>query len=1055
MNNFPFTPFLVSLESDGFCFTLHDYERISMVLRSGGDWSINRLRFVLVSLLVKDNDQKSLFLKRFDEFFDLSHEDEAGFAEIDLDKALDDLRKLAGGDFDESGTSRPAGFRKPRRSSVFDKKSGTGSWWRTGFLALLLVCSLSQFFFNFGLRVEPVIIQPDISIIYKPPVDKNNAKPSSKSDEKERYRLYKNLPYVKDIIPVSPGKIEDWKKIAGAAGVLLTVILAYAFFLWKSHKIPKDKPPKWDKHGPRHFRVGSIGGKMSRFLDPDTLDQLGDLLGYFQSEHPGKLLNMPASIKDTIDRGVSSLVFRKRRQIYNLLILEDAFSESLAWNTVAGELAEGLEQRAIPVTYGRFDGSPGQFKTLDGSVFRMEDLEDQHRGYLVLIFSDGRGLHRQQDAFVLESLARWPMIAWMELREPRFWDESTDWPASYGIPVYPATKDGLVLAMGRFLTEQGTLEDFNTGRVDCRGILGRGAGEVRAYTERLLGDALVWAQACAMIQPVTVGMADALRGEFHELLPCERVERLFALPGTLNTVSGLKFSVPVLSVLRSGFVIHRNEEQQEQVLRFLLEKIRGAEPAEKGSVAYLAWEWQYERVRLELEPEKALKRLAELAAPGSLLASYVTSDMGNVGVGSGEFGDDDLRVPLRVRPKGRYALQRLGRIAKNSGIDVRESFPVGRKHWIAFCLLVLSFFGMLGWTCITYINFLQSVIQIYHNTKGDYIPVILEFKDSDIWQISSPFVIRSVLDDKRVSISATHDIKKNKECRITLFNSGKHYIKKLGVINESLEILFDVKNELRLCKETFEKIGLTIVRCPEGYNEEITLPTWRESLGDAVSENRLMSIGVVIQASEDEEKMLKPVEKLFESYSIDVLYRISLGTDGQLHLPEAFQQIQEDLGAWTEQCQVIVWPNYINKQGLTLADTEHFGRILAFGDEGGSEWVETFVKILEPAKELLVSEDELSVLPSVQVEGKGSPPLALIHSTKLDLSGISDLDTIKDFKYLTWLTLNSTQVSDLSPLKNLKNLSHLSFSNTQVGDLSPLKDLKNLSRLFLNKTQVT
>ncbi len=87
-----------------------------MVLRSGGDWSINRLRFVLVSLLVKDNDQKSLFLKRFDEFFDLSHEEEAGFADIDLDKALDDLRKLAGGDIDESGTSRPAGFRKPRRS---------------------------------------------------------------------------------------------------------------------------------------------------------------------------------------------------------------------------------------------------------------------------------------------------------------------------------------------------------------------------------------------------------------------------------------------------------------------------------------------------------------------------------------------------------------------------------------------------------------------------------------------------------------------------------------------------------------------------------------------------------------------------------------------------------------------------------------------------------------------------------------------------------------------------------------------------------------------------
>ena len=38
-------------------------------------------------------------------------------------------------------------------------------------------------------------------------------------------------------------------------------------------------------------------------------------------------------------------------------------------------------------------------------------------------------------------------LAWMELREPRFWDETSTLPARYGLPLYPATPEGATRAL--------------------------------------------------------------------------------------------------------------------------------------------------------------------------------------------------------------------------------------------------------------------------------------------------------------------------------------------------------------------------------------------------------------------------------------------------------------------------------------------------------------------------------------------------------------------------------------------------------------------------------
>lgn len=373
-------------------------------------------------------------------------------------------------------------------------------------------------------------------------------------------------------------------------------------------------------------------------------------MGYFQSEQAGKVLNVPVSIAATgRNGGIPMLEFYKRKQIRSLLILEDAFAEAMAWHPIARELAEGMSQRAVPVLYGRFNGSPEQFKTADGSVNRLEDLEDQRRGYLLLIFTDGKGIDRHTGTFALEALGRWPMVAWMELREPAWWDETSALPTRYGIPIYPATPAGLMQAVSRFLTEQSSQKDFSDDAANRQGLPLHTETKLDAYVEQLLGDALLWAQDCAMLQPMSLGLADALRRRFHPHLPPERMDRLLALPGTTQNISGAHFSNEILKVLRNSFLQRRDEHEQEEVLKFILEKIQQAKPHENDSPAHLAWEAVKERVRLELEPDDNLERLAQLAK--TKLGDSISAGLENYG-----FPGEPDKIPLHHRPRKNFSI---------------------------------------------------------------------------------------------------------------------------------------------------------------------------------------------------------------------------------------------------------------------------------------------------------------------------------------------------------------------------------------------------------------
>ncbi|MCP4288721.1 MAG: hypothetical protein GY792_30575, partial [Gammaproteobacteria bacterium] len=562
-------------------------------------------------------------------------------------------------------------------------------------------------------------------------------------------------------------------------------------------------------------------------LDQDTLCELADSMGYFKSAQPGRKLNVAASIKATVRQGgIPTCDFYKRARIRTLLILEDANAEALDWNPVSKELDAGMRRYGVPVIYGQFHGSPEIFRTPDGHAYHLEDLEDQRRGILALLFTDGKSFFRPHHAFALEAITRWPMIAWMELRERRFWDETLNLPLKYKIPIYPATRDGLLDAVRSFLTERGVQSSLCIGSAAS-------AGQSFALKQRLLctpeegelegvlGDALPWLQDCAMIQPVTEGLADALRRRFHPQLPPEQIECLYALPNTTQTEAGLRFSDEVLKVLRRGFLDRRTDAEQQKVLQFLLEEVQQAEPDVKAdSLAYLSYEAVRERVRMELGAEDELQRFGELLQ--TPLAKSLGDSLANYG-----FSDQREKIPLRTKPESKKALQRLRQVNRNSlGIEPLLSWG----HWIISGLLVAALVMSLGWTLKSYLDPLASAPNpVFLGLKT--APFRLDIKENDQWNISGNFAEGDL---------AANFFLREGQYRIIAYGNGCRTIKEFEIRKDQQTTLTLVRHDVeRDCVEEYADIGLIVQNCSEEEPRNIQntqntrkIMTWVERLGD-------------------------------------------------------------------------------------------------------------------------------------------------------------------------------------------------------------------------------
>lgn len=71
-------------------------------------------------------------------------------------------------------------------------------------------------------------------------------KPVRVEKEEPRMRLYKNVPYIKEVRKVEREEAAEWKIMAWIAAGLFLAVVAYLVYIWRSTKIPKDKAPEWN-----------------------------------------------------------------------------------------------------------------------------------------------------------------------------------------------------------------------------------------------------------------------------------------------------------------------------------------------------------------------------------------------------------------------------------------------------------------------------------------------------------------------------------------------------------------------------------------------------------------------------------------------------------------------------------------------------------------------------------------------------------------------------------------------------------------------------------------
>lgn len=601
-------PFLEVLQADGFVIGPRDYERIALALSAWpGAWTGDRLAEVLCPLLVTSEDEAEHFQRHFDGFFTLSADEEMRSQAWSVANVLPPRKGE-----DEHTSLPPKTTKNNNTATTIHKLSIYQQLKRTINRAITIFATIT---------VAIASIFATLSAI----------------------------------AALGPGYVAILFFVTPAVFVFIILLRAAIHTEKRQHK--QISVPELPAPLPTTIRTffSQIPPRLSRH----ALDEFADGLGRFI----GTTLGHELDVAETIDAsvvagGFTELRFRRLRHDRQVVILEDLTSESRGWNAAADELAEGLTQRGIALVRGWFHGSPATCQSREGGRLDLDDLDHDRQGYLLLIFSDGQGLH-PRDRVALESLARWPFAAWMDLRDPALWDETPVRLRKVGIPVFPASDTGLAGVGQLFLSERAPdkATHFRSGRAPAFVALDSPA--LATMLAAQLGDVLEWACDCAMAQPLLpLGLADALRREYHPHLPPERLDRLIALPGTRFTNNGLTLADPVLKELRQGF-LRRPDHEQNAVLAFILAEMKQLEPAKPGSTAHLEWRLRYARVQVDLDADAAANELRELRA--SLLGPAVIEEFSRFTL-SEDRANAHQRIPLLRRPRserGRECIARL------------------------------------------------------------------------------------------------------------------------------------------------------------------------------------------------------------------------------------------------------------------------------------------------------------------------------------------------------------------------------------------------------------
>jgi len=479
VNAFPLAPFLYALIADGISVSFDDYDRISTVLGTGDKWNLKRLRGVLVALLAHNKEEAERIRRRFDGFFLTPDNDE--LSDDEVKSFLEELRKAVNAEVPVSSTVIIDQQKTPGVSQPIYIPPRKPHWRRP------LVWGVV-----FGVLVTGIIgFQIYSRHESKPPVNGNpvekaspqtSAKPTGPDTTGPRpdipvQRLPQNAFYGGELrldaigpIASAPSKHRWTDLLATIIAFFLLVLLWFGLAALVS-KALREPPPRFNPNSPRLFPFSALGEAAKPQLDGPTLDRLADSINYYLSIRPSKRLDIGRTIKETgRNAGMPTLSFHRQRQVRRVCIFEDSQAEPLIWNSITRELVEGLSKRGVDVLYGQFSGSLDKFVLSNGQTYWLDDLDNERRDSLFLFFSDGKHLGSRRDTFALERLARLPLVAWFDFREPKFWDETALIIKTYEIPLYVANSKGLIRAFDRFLMESATERDDSATVTHWRGF---------------------------------------------------------------------------------------------------------------------------------------------------------------------------------------------------------------------------------------------------------------------------------------------------------------------------------------------------------------------------------------------------------------------------------------------------------------------------------------------------------------------------------------------------------------------------------------------------------
>ena len=839
---------------------------------------------------------------------------------------------------------------------------------------------------TFSARLRIVIDQQKDPKLF--PVRGSCAKPAENLT-----RLYRDVPYVAEVQYIEPSALVDWKKFLALPAGLLAALLLYILYLRFLVRGPTvEKPSRTRKRkGHLFFHPGKIGAKPEPRLDNETLAFLADSMGYFKSGVPGKCLDVAASVVETLGQGgIPFCIFKEKKQIRTLLILEDENAEALEWDPISVELDQGMRRFGAPVIYGRFSGSPEVFVTPDGRTRLLEDYEDQRRGILLLMFTDGKSFYRKKNVFALERIARWPMAAWMQLNEARFREDYAMLAAENGLPVFPATKDGLTRAVGSFMAEQGKSGEEKQRDADGAPQIERAETHDELWLEHFLGDALPWARDCAWIQPITVGLAGELRKKFHPQLAPERIERLFTLPNTTRTAAGIRFSKDILRLLRRSFLYGRTDDDQKKVLEFILERVDAARPKDEkeDSLAMLSWEALRERVNMELSMDDGLKRFAELLQ--TPLADSLSDSLADFG-----FPEDPKKIPLRVEPETREAKNVLRQVKGN---PLNLPSPVTKAHRVVCGLLLFatSIAAVAAWT--GYRNAVASAGNV--ETGGlDKVPArLVSIRDGggtdrieggteripgsmEPVKTSERAVVYELTDTGKIS-GATLPADHKYELTLygSLFRTVSEFETKDGKV---ARLVLGKKETKRPCVETYENAGLSVECCAGvsqgGSGQALSISSWKQRLGEEAPGGRAMSVGLEIVGDPggNTEALRRT---LLSTGSVDAIYRVRIDGGRQSMFQDALEIMKTDIGPWIREAQLILWSTVPDSDspGRRVLSAElpqlGFVRTLELPRSEKKQWMADLQRLLETATTVALKEEEvLRKIAGASASGNGAP----------------------------------------------------------------------------------